>query len=94
MKRLAVTLIGTVVRSATRTFVIEVPDEVSCSTIDRQVLEDLADEGRIPWEFGTESFVQITDHSGEEEPTPVQDCRFPVIPFQMPNDPQVHRFDS
>jgi len=94
MKRLTVTLIGAVVRSATRTFVIEVPDEVSCSTIDRQVLEDLADEGRIPWEFGAESFIQITDHSVEEESPPAQCRHFSVIPFQMPNDPQVHRFDS
>lgn len=94
MKRLTVTLIGTVVRSATRTFVIEVPDEVSCSTLDRQVLEDLADEARIPWEFGTESFVEVTDHTVEEEAPPVQDCRFPVIPFKIPEDPPLQHFDS
>lgn len=86
MKRLTVTLIGTVVRSATRTFVIEVPDEMSRSTLDRQMLEDLAEEARIHWEFGTESFVAATDHSVEEDSVPVQDRHVPVIPFKMRDD--------
>lgn len=66
MKRLTVTLIGSVVRSASRTFVIEVPEDGNIATFDQQVLEDLADEARIPWEFGAESFVETVDHCIEE----------------------------
>lgn len=88
MKQLTVSLIGTEVRTATRTFVIEVPDELNSATLSRLVLEDLADQARINWEFGTEGFVEITDHTVEEEQYPVQDRHVPVIPFKPLDESQ------
>jgi hypothetical protein len=46
---------------------LKFPYEVNVSTLDNQVLESLADEALVPWEFGTEGFVQVTDHVVEEK---------------------------
>jgi len=66
MKRLIVNLIGTLAYSASRSFVIEVPDDVNISTLDREVLETLADGAKVAWDFNAEGFVQTTDHFIDE----------------------------
>jgi hypothetical protein len=86
MKQLTITLVGMVTHGATRSFVIEVPDEVNPATLDSHVLEDLADQAQIAWKFDTEGFVQMTDHVVEEGPATVQDCPLPVIAFKTPHE--------
>ena len=86
MKRLTITLVGSVVRAATRSFVIEVPDDVNPATLDPTVIESLADEARIAWEFDAEGFVQVSDHTAEEELDSEQNKRLPVIPFNKADD--------
>ena len=66
MKRLTINLTGTVSYFASRSFVIEVPDDVNISTIDREVLETLADDAKIAWDFNAEGYVQTTDHFIDE----------------------------
>lgn len=78
MKQLKVTLTGHVTHWASRSFVIEVPDDVNVETLDQQALETLADEAKVGWEFDAEGFVQATDHSIEELHSTVE---LPVIPF-------------
>ena len=77
MKRVTVTLVGTVTYQASRSFVIELPDDVSVATLDQQFLDAQADEARIAWNFSKEGFVQATDYSVEEL-NPVPDD-LPVI---------------
>ena len=86
MKRLTVTLVGSVVRSATRSFVIEVPVDVNPATLDPQVLESVADEARIAWEFDAQGFVQVSDHTIEVELASEQNSCLPVIPFNKRDD--------
>jgi len=83
MKRLTVTLIGTVIRGATRSFVIEVPDDVNSATLNLQVLEDMANEAHIAWDFDAESFVQAIDHETE---IAEQNDSLPVIAFKKPDE--------
>ena len=66
MKRLKITLTGHVTHWASRSFIIEVPDDANVKTLDQRVLETLADEAKVGWEFDSEGFVQATDHSIEE----------------------------
>ena len=61
MKRVAVQLIGNVSYHASRSFVIELPDDVNVQTLGQQFLETQADEARIAWNFSNEGFVQATD---------------------------------
>lgn len=81
MKRLIVNLLGTVTYSATRSFVLEVPDDVDISTIDQGVLETLADDAMVAWEFHADGFVQMTEHSIEEASESVQENLL-VIPLE------------
>lgn len=78
MKQLKVTLTGHVTDWASRSFIIEVPDDVNVETLDQQALETLADEAKVGWDFDAEGFVQTTDHSIEELQSPVE---LPDIPF-------------
>ena len=82
MKRLTVNLVGSVSRWAGRSFVIELDDDVEVATLDQQVLETLADDARIPWEFGEERVLAVTDHFIGEE----VDARLPVIQFNQSNE--------
>lgn len=71
MKRVTVRLVGSVTYQASRSFVIELPDDVSVATLDQQFLDTQADEARIAWSFSNEGFVQPTDFSVEElKPVP------------------------
>ena len=71
MKRVTINLVGTVTYRASRSFVIELPDDVSATTLDQQFLDTHADEARIAWDFSNEGFVQATDFSVEElKPVP------------------------
>lgn len=71
MKRVAVQLYGSLTYQASRSFVIEVPDEVNVQTLDQQFLETQADEARIAWDFSKEGYVQATDFTVEElKPVP------------------------
>ncbi len=78
MKQLKVTLTGHVTHWASRSFVIEIPDDVDVETLDQQVLETLADEAKVGWEYDAEGFVQTTDHSVEESDS---EADLPVIAF-------------
>lgn len=66
MKRVAVQLFGSVSYPASRTFVIEVPDDVDVQTLGQHFLETQADEARIAWTFSNEGLVQATDFVVEE----------------------------
>ena len=79
VKQVAITLTGTLTQSATRSFILEVPQEVDSTILDPHVLEDLADLARIPWNFGTEGMVFMTDHVIEDVPSVKRDSRCPVI---------------
>ena len=81
MKRMTVKLVGNVTHWACRSFVIEVPDDVSVSTVNQQILESLADEALVPWEFGTEGLVHVTDHFVEEEQASGEGNSLITIPF-------------
>lgn len=81
MKRLIVNLLGTVTYSATRSFVLEVPDGVNISTIDQGVLETLADDAMVAWEFNKDGFVLMTEHSIDEALVCNQDNLL-VIPLE------------
>lgn len=73
-----ITLIGTVTQGASRSFVVEIPDDVSVTTLDQQVLKSLADEAQIPWEFHSERFVQVADHAVKER----AGSHLPIILFE------------
>ena len=83
MKRMTVKLLGNVTHLACRSFMIEVPDDVNVSTFDQQVLESLADEALVPWEFGTEGLVQVTDHFVEVEQASGETNCLITIPFTL-----------
>ncbi len=78
MKRLRINLTGQVTHWASRSFVIEVSDDVDTQTLDQGVLESLADEAKIGWDFDAEGFVQTTDHSVEVVDS---EADLPVIPY-------------
>jgi len=66
MKRVAIQLFGNVSYHASRSFVIEIPDDVNVQTLGQQFLEAKADEARIPWTFSNEGVVLATDFVVEE----------------------------
>ena len=66
MKRLQINLTGHVTYGASRSFVIEVSDDVPAETLDRDFLETLADHWMIGWEFQAEGFVHSTHCSMED----------------------------
>ena len=78
MKRLKVSLTGHYIQWASRTFLVDVPDDFCVDTLDQEALETLADDARIGWEFDTGGVVLATDHSVEDG-TSVTDL--PVIDF-------------
>ena len=79
MKRVKVNLFGNVTYDASRSFVIELPDDASVETIDQQVLDNMADEARIAWEFDAEGYVEVTDYTVEELGSEPSDL--PVVPL-------------
>lgn len=86
MKQLKITLVGMITHGATRSFIIEVPDEVNPATLDPHILEDLADQAQIAWKFDTEGFVQMIDHVINDVLASVQDCPLPIIAFKTPHE--------
>jgi hypothetical protein len=88
MKQLKVTLTGQVTHWASRSFVIEVSDDVDTQTLDLGVLESLADEAKVGWDFDAEGFVQTTDHSVVDADS---EADLPVIPFP---DGRLHFVDD
>ena len=79
MKQVTITLVGTLTHGATRSFVVEVPDDVNPTSLNRQVLEDLADQAQIPWSFDADGFLLITDHVIDDDQPSVQVSTLPVI---------------
>jgi len=79
MKHLTITLVGTVTYGATRSFVLEVPDDVNPATLDPHVLEDLADRAQIAWSFDNEGFVLMTDHVVDDTRLGECETTLPVI---------------
>ena len=66
MKRLKVYLTGHFIQWASRSFLIEVPDDFCADTLDQGALDTLADDARIGWEFETGGVVLTTDHTMED----------------------------
>lgn len=79
MKRVKVNLFGNVTYHASREFVIELPDDASVETIDQQILNDMAEEARIAWNFGAEGLVLATDHTVQELGSEPSDL--PIVPL-------------
>ncbi len=61
MPRVNVTLKGKVVYFASRSFELEVADDDDLSLINVHSLEEIADELKVPWDFGKEGHVQATE---------------------------------
>ena len=78
MKRLKVSLTGHFIQWASRTFLVDVPDDFCVDTLDQVALEILADEARIGWEFDTGGVVLATDHSVEDGTSATD---LPVVDF-------------
>lgn len=76
MKRATINLFGSRTCRASRSFVIEVADDVSFETLDRQILDTLADEARVPWAFDADGYLETFDHTIEQSDA---DAKLPVI---------------
>jgi hypothetical protein len=75
MKQVTVTLVGSVTYHASRSFILEMPDDVDLRTVDLQVLESIADEARVPWMFDSEGLIQATDHFLEPVSSETEDAQ-------------------
>ena len=67
MRRVTVTLHGTLVRSAFRSFEIEVSNDTDLTTIAAETLNELADFEQIPWDYGDCSYLDLQDFSIDED---------------------------
>lgn len=63
MKKVTITLLGTLTYSAHRTLEIEVSDDADLSTIAPETLNDLADFERIPWDYSEFGYLDLEDFS-------------------------------
>lgn len=66
MKRIKVTLFGSVSYAASRTFLVDVPLDADIGSFNTDVLVDVADEARIAWEFSKDGYVEVENHVVEE----------------------------
>ena len=81
MKRLIVNLTGEVTSFASRSFVLEVPDDANISTLDLQVLDALADDAKIAWEF-EKTGVVLTNYHSVKELSESDESKLVVIPLE------------
>jgi len=63
MKRVTITLHGTLTYSAHRTLEIEVSDDADLATIAPETLNELADFEQIPWDYSELGYLDLKDFS-------------------------------
>ncbi|MBM3999070.1 MAG: hypothetical protein FJ297_05930 [Planctomycetes bacterium] len=63
MKRVTITLHGTLTYSAHRTLEIEVSDDADLATIAPETLNELADFEQIPWVCGEFGYLDVKEYS-------------------------------
>jgi hypothetical protein len=85
MKRIKVTLQGTLTYFAERTFEVEVNDDQTLTTVSPNTLNELADFNQVPWSFSECGHIEPTDFTVEDcdEPKTVENDSIP----QMENQP-------
>lgn len=71
VKKVKITLNGTVTYWAQRTFEIEVSDDETLRTVSPNILNDLADLDQVPWSFSESGHLEATDFSVEDCPEPM-----------------------
>lgn len=68
MKRVKVTLKGTLTYFAERTFEVEVSDDETLTTVSPNIVNDLADLDQVPWSFSECGHLGPTDFTVEDCP--------------------------
>jgi hypothetical protein len=63
MKKVTITLRGTLTYFAHRTLEIEVSDDADLTTIAPETLNELADFDQIPWQYTESGFLDVKDYS-------------------------------
>lgn len=63
MKKVAITLHGTMTYKAHRTFEIEVPDEANIRLFDTKTVNDLVNDANVPWWFDEHGLLQANEHT-------------------------------
>jgi hypothetical protein len=86
LKRLAITLFGSLTQGATRSYILEVTEDVNPATLDSHVLEDLADQSQIAWIFENDGLTLMTDHHVENDPHVVSQLDLYVISLACPQE--------
>ena len=61
-----ITINARVIDYASRSFLVDVDDGSQLRTLSSDLLNDLADESHVPWEFGNVGFVEVDDHEVTE----------------------------
>ena len=75
MIRLQITLNGSLIHGAHRTFSIQVPDDADVELMSTDTLCELADAAKVPWSFSDSGYLQTDSHEIEsitdviDEPT-------------------------
>lgn len=68
MKRVKVTLKGTLTYFAERTFEVEVSDDETLTPVSPNTLNELADFDQVPWSFSECGHLEPTDFTVEDCP--------------------------
>ena len=66
MPRFKITINARVIDYASRSFLVDVDDGRQLRTVSSDLLNDLADESHVPWEFGNVGFVEVDEHEVTE----------------------------
>lgn len=66
MRKVKVTLHGTITYSAQRTFELEVAEDAPLQLMAPHTLSDLADSDKIPWNFEESGYLEPTDFTVED----------------------------
>lgn len=77
MKRVKVTLQGTLTYFAERTFEVDLNDDETLTTVSPNTLNERADLDQVPWSFSEYGNLEPTEFT-------VEDCE---IPKMVQNDP-------
>jgi len=80
MRKVIVTLHATLIRSAFRSFELEVSEDTDLTTMAPETLSDLADFERIPWDFGECDYIDLQDYAIDECHAKQPDDRKPNRP--------------
>ena len=79
VKRIMITLHATIIYSGRRTFAVDIPLDVNPHTFNTGILDGLADDARIAWDFSNEGFVDVSEHTIEEAVEPTAEAAYPII---------------